>query len=279
MNFYDNSLCVVIPIGVSIEGTPVQHYLEQCVQSIKNQNNNFKIQIIVAADSNIPQRCKNFLNKNKIITVWYEPHYYYRKGGIWKKIYDQWEKTECKYVAFCHYDDIWHENRVKLQIDFMNKNNLETSWSSVQQINVNGEITSEDISSLSILSELTIHDKTYAFCHSSITNKESLFKLSIIEEIVYSSAIYEDLFFIYSHALKGKKCNDSIFYHRVHNCSLTSTFGDESRVEVVSQRKSSNYSLQETLMDADKICLSKIKEKILNNFIQHKMRNNNDSQL
>jgi glycosyltransferase involved in cell wall biosynthesis len=43
------------------------------------------------------------------------------------------------YIAFCDSDDIWLPNKLKIQIDFIKKNNLNFTYSTFQKINEKGE--------------------------------------------------------------------------------------------------------------------------------------------
>ena len=130
---------VVIPIGIGAPGTPVQEYLENSVNCVLNQTSQDFI-LTVAADSNIPERCKEFLEKNNIQVKWFEPYSYFRKGGIWKKIFDTWKETDTKYITFLHYDDAWNLEKLEIQTRLMESQNLEGSWSESYICNKNLEV-------------------------------------------------------------------------------------------------------------------------------------------
>jgi hypothetical protein len=251
-------LCIAIPIGVSTPGTPNQKFLESCINSLKQQKTSFSYKIIVAADNNVPFESIEFLEKNNIEISWYPPHFYFHKGGIWKKIYDQWRKIDCEYVAFSHYDDMWHKNKLQNQLSYMKNNSLEISWSKVLQINDENKIISDDLTNFSSLNNSTIYHNSYAFCHSSIIKKEAIFKSNIVKHENDWSGIYEKLFFIYAHKFTGSKDNSSTFFHRVHNSSITNTLHNENDKNIVEQRKNTGYSLEQTMKDVEKIDLNSI---------------------
>ena len=85
-----------------------------------------------------------------------------------KKIFLEWEKIDTKYIAFCHYDDIWSENKIQSQLDLMNENSLDLSWSSVKIINENNQIVSSDLASRTSLNEDTISHKHNLRTHATI---------------------------------------------------------------------------------------------------------------
>ncbi len=50
------------------------------------------------------------------------------------------KKAKGPYIAFCDADDLWHKNKLKSQIFFMKKNNLDFCFSSYYQIDKKGKI-------------------------------------------------------------------------------------------------------------------------------------------
>ena len=114
-----NDLTIVIPIGVSSPGTPVVPYLKWCVESLKNQQTNYSYKVVFAADNNLPSEAAHILAESGFDVSLYEPYYFMRRGGIWKKIYTEWEKYDSKYIAFSHYDDMWSLDKIQNQISFM----------------------------------------------------------------------------------------------------------------------------------------------------------------
>lgn len=251
-------LTIAIPLGVSTPGTPVLRHLKKCVDSIKNQKTNYSCDIMFACDENVSEEIKNYLESTNCFIKWYDPFYFFRKGSIWKKIFDQWVNSDSKYIAFCHYDDIWHENKIQTQISFMENNNYDLSWSSVYVINEEDSVVSNDVACYTELNRHTItQPQSYAFSHSSMMNKDKFLKTGIMDVLNESSRIYEEVHFVFCHKLVGKKSNDSIFYHRNHSNSISSNFNKDSEI-IDLQRKLTNYSLQEEWEDARKINIKKI---------------------
>ena len=254
-------LTIVIPLGVSVPGTPVFKYLQLCVESIQKQKTSYNYDIIFSCDTNVNDNVKQFLESTNFKIAWYDPFYYFKKGGIWKKIYDQWNLNESRYYAFSHYDDLWSENKIQSQIDKLDETKSDICWSRVQIID-SGDFIINEVKTIDQLTNQTLYNTpTYAFSHSTIVSKK-IFDTNIMEHAYSWSAIYEELYYIYSHKLKGIKDNNSIFYHRIHNDSISNTFNDEDSVHVVQQRKETNYSLSETIKDAKSINLNLIRKNI-----------------
>ena len=83
---------IVIPIGVGAPGTPHPEYLRDSIESVLNQSSPDWI-LTVASDFNVSDEVKNLLSeyKGKVNVKWFEPFSFFRKGSIWKKIWDSWE--------------------------------------------------------------------------------------------------------------------------------------------------------------------------------------------
>jgi teichuronic acid biosynthesis glycosyltransferase TuaG len=65
------------------------------------------------------------------------------------------KKAKAKYIAFLDCDDIWNKNKIKYQLNFMKKNNLDISYTSysvidkfgyeLYNVNIKNKITHEDL--------------------------------------------------------------------------------------------------------------------------------------
>ncbi len=120
-------------------------YLFIALKSIFNQSyKNFKILIIYDdEDKSDLFKIKKFFKKRvfkrkisfKIIVNKYSLGAgYARNVGI--------KKSKTKYLAFLDSDDIWDKNKLKIQINFMEKNNILFSHTSYHVINSNNKIIS-----------------------------------------------------------------------------------------------------------------------------------------
>lgn len=240
---------IVLPLGVGAEGTPVQKYLEQSVASILDQTDK-NVLLTVAADKNIPERCVNFLVKNNIRIQWFEEYSYFRPGSIWKKIFDSWKTIDSNYVGFLHYDDLWDRNKLKIQVDLLEQNNLFGAWSEVYTIDENSQITSSDLSFKS-LSIDTVGRKFCAFCHSTIVDKQALFSSGILNHENTWGGNFEKLLAVYLHKIKKvQKAEGAKFYWRNHTSNITHTLQENKEV-TVTQRKVTGYTFSQTLVDIE----------------------------
>lgn len=239
---------IVIPIGIGAPGTPVQKYLEQSVESILRQTSKDFI-LTVAADSNIPERCKDYLESRGVEIKWFEPYSFFKKGGIFKKIVDTWKEKESKYVAFLHYDDVWNEKKLQVQVDLMEEKNLLGSYSEVFLMNENNEYAENDYSFPS-LNKHTVGTRTLAFAHSCIVNKEALFNSGFLEtEEKWSEQYYdkykigfEDIWAVFVHRLKlVEKAGGAKLFWRTHDKSVSNTFTEGSEL-VANLREAASYN-------------------------------------
>ena len=75
-----------------------------------------RVQRTVAADENISPEARALVEAYGADIVWYPKDTYFRPGGIWKKITDQWQAVESEYVAYFHYDDLWDATKLAEQV-------------------------------------------------------------------------------------------------------------------------------------------------------------------
>ena len=242
---------IVIPIGVGAPGTPVQDYLEKSVNSILNQTSQEYI-LTVAADSNIPDRCKKFLEEHKINVKWFDPWTYFRKGGIWKKIFDTWKDTNTEFVSFLHYDDLWDSNKLALQLSTLEDKNIKGSWSEAYIMDGSGNVHTNDYS-FSELSFNTVGQRSMAFSHSIIVSRDSLFNSGILDFEDKWAANFEDMYALFFHKIKYvAKTHGAKFYWRNHNMNISNTVHEDAQF-VIEQRSITDYTLKETLKDGNEI--------------------------
>ena len=120
-------------------------YLFLALKSVFNQSyKNFKLIIVY---DNI---CKKDLDKIKIFL---KKKNYFKKFNI--KIIDNKKnfgagesrniairKSNSKYIAFLDSDDIWYKDKLKIQVEYMEKNNISFSHTSYNIVNTNNKIVS-----------------------------------------------------------------------------------------------------------------------------------------
>jgi hypothetical protein len=220
---------IVMPIGVSQPGTPVLSLLEQSIDSILSQTKKDFI-FTVAADENVSDECKKLLSDKGVDVKWFSPASFFRKGGIWKKISETWKTTDTKYLAFMHYDDLWDSSKLEVQIDLMEKENLNSSWSEVYVIDSSSLIVSQDCSSILETSRSRAGHISLAQAHATILNRESFFNSGIFEYEDRWSPVFEQLLVLFCHKMKsGKKANGAKFYWRNHDMNMSNSILTDSR--------------------------------------------------
>lgn len=142
------SVTIIIPYKNNL------NYLFIALKSILKQSyKNFKILIIYDNEDNSDlSKIKKFF-KSKIIKkkISYKIIVnkkslgagYARNVGI--------KKSNTKYIAFLDSDDVWAKNKLKIQINFMEKNNILISHTSYFIINANNKIISSRIAKKKII--------------------------------------------------------------------------------------------------------------------------------
>ena len=262
-----NDLTVVVPLGISSPGTPVIRFLEASIESLQKQQTNYKYEIIFACDDNVSVEVKNLLTSTGCTISWYEPYSFFRKGSIWRKITNEWNKVDSKYVSFCHYDDLWATDRVETQLTFMNSEKLDLTWTGVVVIDENNKILGNPPCPEFLSRNTIIQGPAYAFSHSSIVSKHSFFNCGIMEHLDNNAPQYEYLFWLYSHKLKGKKNSnyDFRFIMREHSSSMTQWYNKITNTnqlpennEISELREIGEYSFEQIKKDYNSVDVSSI---------------------
>ena len=95
-------------------------FIEKTIQSVLKQNFNKWRLILVDDFSNLKTRkiIKKFDKFKKIKIYWLKKN----KGAAYCRNFAI-SKSNSKYIAFLDSDDIWEKNKLKLQIEYMKKNN------------------------------------------------------------------------------------------------------------------------------------------------------------
>jgi len=217
---------IVIPIGVSQPGTPVLSLLEKSIRCIQNQTSKDFI-LTVASDDNISEECKELLNKLNVRVEWFKPASFFRRGGIWKKISECWKKEDTEYVAFLHYDDLWHESKLEKQIQAMDREDLNATWSETFVINENDQVVSQGCAYFNRMTRDMVGVRSLAMAHSFIVRKKAFFNSGIMNYENVWSPVFEDLFVLYMSKIgangKARKVDDAIFYWRNHSSNMSNS--------------------------------------------------------
>ena len=177
MKMLTNKVDIILPVYDS------EDYLEQTIKSIINQS--FKNWKLIVIDDNSNFKTKKILskyNKNKKIRIIQLSKNrgvaYCRNLGI--------KKSNSKYLAFIDSDDTWNKNKLKLQINFMEKRNLDFSFTHYKTFGLKKR---------NIITPLSFN--YYSFIkNTSIATSTMIIKRKIIRNIKFTNTkICEDYFF------------------------------------------------------------------------------------
>jgi teichuronic acid biosynthesis glycosyltransferase TuaG len=199
-------------------------YLFAALKSVFKQSyKNFKILIIYDNEnkSDLPKIKKFFkseaikkkisyeiiVNKNSLGAG------YARNVGI--------KKSKTKYIAFLDSDDLWDKNKLKIQINFMEKNNISFSHTSFHIINANNKIISSRLAKKKILFKDLLAScdigLSTVILRSNLLSKNKIFfpKIKTKEDYVLWLKIVKKIKII-------KGLNNKLTYYRKTKGSLSS---------------------------------------------------------
>tara|TARA_E500000178_G_C16905985_1_gene700312 strand:- start:407 stop:1150 length:744 start_codon:yes stop_codon:yes gene_type:complete len=170
-------------VDIILPSFDCEDYLEQTMKSIVNQS--FKSWRLIVIDDNSNLETKKILSrykKNKKVKIIELPKNrgvaYCRNLGI--------KKSKSKYLAFIDSDDTWNKNKLKFQINFMEKRNLDFTFTYYKTIG----LKKRNI-------KTPLNFTYYSFIkNTSIATSTMIVKRKIIKNIKFTNTkICEDYFF------------------------------------------------------------------------------------
>ncbi len=170
-------------VDIILPSFDCEDYLEQTIKSIVNQS--FKSWRLIVIDDNSNLETKKILSrykknkKFKIIELSKNRGVAYcRNLGI--------KKSKSKYLAFIDSDDTWNKNKLKFQINFMEKRNLDFTFTYYKTIG----LKKRNI-------KTPLNFTYYSFIkNTSIATSTMIVKRKIIKNIKFTNTkICEDYFF------------------------------------------------------------------------------------
>jgi glycosyltransferase involved in cell wall biosynthesis len=245
---------VVMPIGVGAPGTPVLRHLRSSLDCLARQT--FRdFRVTVAADENISAEARSLVEAYGAEIVWYPKDTYFRPGGIWKKITDQWQAVPSDYVAYFHYDDLWDETKLAEQVALIESRALNGCYTAGLRIDDDGVVTPGDIALPALEpSQAGSHPGAWTL-HSMLLRRDAILGSGLLEHELTWAAIFEQLFFVYVLKLgRVEKCTTTRFFYREHPATISNTV-TEAEAFVEDARAETGYTLEATLADADAIDL------------------------
>ena len=128
----------MILVSVIIPYFNKKSYIKETIQSILSQTyENFEIILIYDDESHDDlELIKQIQNTDKRIKLLINQ----KKLGVGESRNVGIKKANGEYIAFLDADDIWKSNKIKLQLDYMRKNNIKISHTSYSIINKDQKI-------------------------------------------------------------------------------------------------------------------------------------------
>jgi hypothetical protein len=245
---------VVMPLGVGAPGTPVLAHLHASLECIARQTCR-DVRLTVAADEDLPAPARALIEAHGADIVWYPVGTYFAKGGIWKKITDQWQAVESAYVAYLHYDDLWDDDKLEQQIALIEQHDLNGAYTAGLEIDDQGTVRSGDLALPALdPSQAGMHPGAWVV-HSLLLRRDAILASGLLAHESRWAAIFEQLFFLYVLKVgRVAKCTTTSFYYRDHPATITNT-ATEAAAYVEQGRRETSYSLDETMADAEQIDL------------------------
>lgn len=123
-------------------------YLKKAIESILNQNTNFEFELIVSSDAspdNTDSVVESIINEHpKGNFIKYTSHQ--KNIGVMPNFHYALTQATGQYVALCEGDDYWtNENKLQMQVDFLDKNKGFAICYHAVSIDENNEIKKDTI--------------------------------------------------------------------------------------------------------------------------------------
>jgi hypothetical protein len=248
---------IVIPLGNGDprQDMPNSSLLEFTCKNVKEQT--IPVKLTFAIDKNLKVEKKNIIDKYADqIHVYDQEASYYAPGGIWLKIYESWEKSNCDYVAWSGYDDFSSPDRFEKQYKKITEENGNSCFCNSYR-HVNGK---EIIANSSHSAKFNLGKHTL-FMGAFLLKRESILSSGIDAHKYKWSAYFEGL--LNSYIIKQGKIHRSQgkFFYREHSGTLSNTC-QEFNEWVKKEREKTNYSAEEAQRDWDSINFNKLNEDI-----------------
>ena len=193
---------MISTVTIIIPSYNKKKYITKCINSVVNQTYlDWKLIIIDDCSTDGTQEIlKEFLNNKKIEILFLKKNKgpsFCRNIGI--------RKSNSRYIAFLDSDDFWESNKLEDQLNFMEKNNIQLSFSDyftfrgkqvIQRTNIKSELNYSDfIMNSSINTSTMIIEK-------KIIGSNKFKKLNLLEDYVFKCEILKKGFT----AKKFNKC-------------------------------------------------------------------------
>ena len=162
-------------------------YIKETIKSVINQS--YKNWELIIVDDNSDQKTKNILHKikkNRKIKIFFLKA---NKGAGYCRNFAL-NKSNSKYIAFLDADDLWKKNKLSLQMNFIQKNNYEFTYTYYSTFKKNKN---------NLIEKIVTRDKFDYFSFirdTSIGTSTIILKKELTNNIKFSDTpILEDYFF------------------------------------------------------------------------------------
>lgn len=216
-----NTVSIILPNFNSSE------HILSTIKSVKNQNYHAWRLIIVDDCSNMQtkKQLNKIKNNKKIKIIWLKKNRgaaYCRNLAI--------KNSKSKYIAFIDSDDIWEKNKLKLQLKYMEQNNLDFTYTNyktiglkLRKINLPSKFNFEQFTKNTSIATSTMMIKRNIIKGVKFTNtpicEDYYFKCKILKKIEFAYCLknYLSKYRIRENSLQSNKFKNFYWIWKINN--------------------------------------------------------------
>ncbi|WP_303189341.1 glycosyltransferase family 2 protein [Fusobacterium ulcerans] len=193
-----------------------EKYIGETIESVLNQTyKNWEMLIIDdCSKDNGVKIVNNYILKDKRIKLFRNE----KNEGVSFSRNRAIDLSQGKYIAFLDSDDLWKKEKLEKQISFMEKNNIDLSYTGYEKINTDGSLRGE-IKVPEKLDYKELLKNCLINCISGVYRKEKFevfrFRKTKAEDYIFWLEIFKQIDYAYG-------IQESLAYYRVSNNSRSS---------------------------------------------------------
>lgn len=193
-----------------------EKYIEETIESVLNQTyKNWEMLIVDdCSKDNGVEIVNEYVLKDKRIKLFRNE----KNEGVSFSRNRAIDLSQGKYIAFLDSDDLWKREKLEKQISFMEKNNIDLSYTGYEKINMDGSLRGE-IKVPEKLDYRELLKNCLINCISGVYRKEKLevfrFRKTKAEDYIFWLEILKQVDYAYG-------IQESLAYYRVSNNSRSS---------------------------------------------------------
>nr|WP_315174745.1 glycosyltransferase [uncultured Flavobacterium sp.] len=207
----ENNVSIVMPSYNSAK------FIEKSIDSVLNQT--YKNWELLVIDDCSPDNSLELVKKYTQIDSRIKLITNEKNMGVAESRNRGLAEAKFSYVAFLDSDDVWDQNKLQIQVDFMIENKAAISFTQYYRINE----LDEKIGEVNKISEQVHYFDLLK--GNSIAMSTSMIDTRIVEKIRFEKIGHEDYYFWLKSLKNGylaKGINKKLVYYRVHSTSLSS---------------------------------------------------------